>query len=155
MVVGMVMVVVMVMVMVMVMVLTRHSRRCVFPYRRRHAPNWSGRTPGSQTPGVPATPSLRQRRTLRHRGLKIGTHVRTDGVPKNAAKCSKSPLDSEDLVDEPQLQTGTAESPRNSVLSEPRHLSLHINGRINQTKNCTCKIFTVCCTVCTVKTCLC
>ena len=87
-----------------VVVLTRHSRRCVFPYRRRRAPNWSGRTPGSQTPGVPATPSPRQRRTLRHRGLENG-HSRPDGRrAKNAAKCSKSPLDSEDLVDEPQLQ---------------------------------------------------
>ena len=38
-------------------------------HHRGHASNWGGRTPGSLTPGVPATPSPRQRRTLRHRGL--------------------------------------------------------------------------------------
>ena len=56
----------------------------------RHAPNWSGRTPGSLTPGVSATPSPRQRRTLRHRGLKNG-HSRPCGrSAKNAAKCGKN-----------------------------------------------------------------
>ena len=51
--------------------------------------NWGDRTPGSQTPGVPATPSPRQRRTLRHRGLKNG-HSRPCGrSAKNAAKCGK------------------------------------------------------------------
>ena len=34
-----------------------------------YAPHSGGRTPGSLTPGVPATPSPRQRRTLHHRGL--------------------------------------------------------------------------------------
>ena len=85
----------------------------------------------------------------------MGTHVHADGVRKMPQNVAKAPLDSEDLVDEPQLRTATAECPRNSELSEPRHMSLHINGRVNQTKNCTCKIFTVCCTVCAVKTCLC
>ena len=86
----------------------------------------------------------------------MGTHVHADGVRKMPQNAAKSPSDSEDLVDEPQLRIATAESPRNSVPSEPRHLSLHNNGRVNsKAKNCTCEIPTVCCTVCTVKTCLC
>ena len=45
--------------------------------------------PGSQTPGVPATPSPRRQRTLRHRGLKNG-HSRPCGrSAKNAAKCGE------------------------------------------------------------------
>ena len=56
------------------------------------APNWGNRTPGSLTPGVRATPSPRQRRTLRHRGLKNG-HSRPSGrSAKTAAKCAKIPL---------------------------------------------------------------
>ena len=31
---------------------------CVFPYAIVDAPNQCGRTPGSLTPGVPASPSL-------------------------------------------------------------------------------------------------
>ena len=43
-----------------------------------------------QAPGVPATLSPRQRRTLRHRGLKNG-HSRPCGrSAKNAAKCGKN-----------------------------------------------------------------
>ena len=102
---------------------------CLCRYAPAHASNWSGRTPESQTPGVPATPSPRQRRTLRHRGLKNG-HSRPCGrSAKKAAKMRQNhPSDSEDLVDEPQLRTATAETPRNSVLSEPRHLSLKTTG---------------------------
>ena len=47
-------------------------------HHRGHAPSWSGRTPGSQTPSVPATPSPRRQKTLRHRGLKNG-HSRPGG----------------------------------------------------------------------------
>ena len=62
---------------------------CVFPNAIVDAPNWGGRTPGSQTPGVPATPSPRRRRTLRHRGLKNG-HSRPAGrSAKKATKCGK------------------------------------------------------------------
>ena len=85
-----------------------------------HAPNWSGRTPGSQTPGVPATPSPRQRRTLRHRGLKNG-HSRPAGrSAKNAAKCCK--------ITPPQnlniLSMNRSEAPP----GEAGNLSLHITG---------------------------
>ena len=63
----------------------------VFPSVTVDAPNWSGRTPGSQTPGVPATLNPRRRRTLRHRGPKNG-HSRPGGrSSKNAIKCGKNP----------------------------------------------------------------
>ena len=63
---------------------------CVYPYDiAAHASNWDGRTPGSLTPGVPATPSPRRRRTRRHRGLKNG-HSRPAGrSAKNVAKYGK------------------------------------------------------------------
>ena len=62
----------------------------VFPHAMVDAPGQGGRTPGSQTPGVPATPSPRRRRTLRHRGLKNG-HSRPAGrSAKNAAECGKT-----------------------------------------------------------------
>ena len=65
---------------------------CVCPGHCTPAPYWGGRTPGSQTPGVPATPSPRTRKTLHHRGLKSG-HSRPNGrSAKNAAKCGKIPL---------------------------------------------------------------
>ena len=74
-----------------VVVRTRYNRRRVCPGRCMRAPNWSGRAPGSLTPGVPATPSPQQRRTLRHRGLK-NEHSRPCGrSPKKAAKCSEKP----------------------------------------------------------------
>ena len=45
------------------------------PHER--APNWGGRTPGSQTPGVPAT---------------LGLNVQMDGGRKMLQNCSKLPL---------------------------------------------------------------
>ena len=42
---------------------------CLCRCATTHATNWGDRTPGSQTPDVPATPSPRQRRTIRLRGL--------------------------------------------------------------------------------------
>ena len=45
-----------------------------------------GRTPGSQTPGIPATSSLRQPTTVGHRGLALGLNVGKDG----ARKCRKN-----------------------------------------------------------------
>ena len=51
--------------------------RCVWPYPITVAPNWGGRTPASQTPGVPATPSL---------------NVQMDGGRKMLQNCSKLPL---------------------------------------------------------------
>ena len=49
---------------------------CVCPYDiAAHAPNWGGRTPGSQTPGVPAT---------------LGLNVQMDGGRKMLQNCSKN-----------------------------------------------------------------
>ena len=62
-----------------------HTRR-----RRMHLIGWQNTW--EQAPGVPATPSPRQRRTLRHRGLKNG-HSRPCGrSAKNAAKCGEKPI---------------------------------------------------------------
>ena len=105
----------------------------------KHAPNWGDRTPGSPTPGVPATPSPRQRRTLRHRGLKNG-HSRPRGrSAKNASKCGK--------ITPPQklniLSMNSSEAPpgtagnlllhehsevHNLVELRHGHLSLHTTG---------------------------
>ena len=44
---------------------------CVVPYATADAPNWGDRTPGSQTPGVPAT---------------LGLDVQLDGIRKMSVK---------------------------------------------------------------------
>ena len=50
---------------------------CVSPYHCTDAPSWGGRTPGSQTPGVPAT---------------LGLNVQMDGGRKMLQNCGKLPL---------------------------------------------------------------
>ena len=50
---------------------------CLYRYAPAHATNWSDRTPGSQTPGVPAT---------------LGLNVHADGERKMPQNCSKLPL---------------------------------------------------------------
>ena len=57
----------------------------------RNTPN-SVRTPGSQTPGVPATSSPRQPTTVGHRGLSLGLDVRRDGGRKMPQTAAKTPL---------------------------------------------------------------
>ena len=56
-----------------------------FPYRRSHAPNSGDRTPGGQTPGVPATLSPRQPTLVGHRGLPPGTRRPSGRSPKHGA----------------------------------------------------------------------
>ena len=53
----------------------------VCPAMRKLAPNLGGRTPGSQTPGVPATSGPRQPTTVGHRGLSRGTESETCRIP--------------------------------------------------------------------------
>ena len=51
-------------------------RTVFFPCHTADAPNQGGRTPGSQTPGVPATPSPRQPTAVgSSRAEEMGTHV--------------------------------------------------------------------------------
>ena len=100
---------------------------CLCRYATTHASSWGDRTPGSQTPGVPATPSPRQRRTLRRRGLKNG-HSRPAGrSAKKAAKCGK--------ITPPQnlniLSVNSSEAPPGTAgnLSLHEHSDIHNRRR--------------------------
>ena len=69
--------VVVVVVVVVFVVQTVKLQWCIYPYHCTVAPNWGGRTPGSQTPGVSAT---------------LGLNVQMDGGRKMLQNCSKLPF---------------------------------------------------------------
>ena len=68
------------------------SLRCFF--HTANAPYSGGRTPRSQTPGVPATPSPRQPTNVGHRGLKNSLSRPALWRAKISAKCAYKPLKS-------------------------------------------------------------
>ena len=99
--------------------------RCVCRYPITVAPNWGGRTPGSQTPGVTAT---------------LGLNVQMDGGRKMPQNCSKLPLNAATMTI-PLLRTKMSTSSgdelnmghfhcrnRTAPCHRPRHLSLHTTG---------------------------
>ena len=57
-------------VLVVVALTKLETTTCVSRPPHTYAPYWGGRTPGSRTPGVPATPSPRQLTAANHEGLK-------------------------------------------------------------------------------------